>query len=51
MKTKQWKFEKGYWVGPYWPLTVLYWTPAVLMSSIASALLLFLVALVVAWWV
>ncbi len=50
MTKKPWKFENGYWIGPDWPLSILYWMPAVLMSGIALTMLVLLVVMVVVWW-
>ena len=43
----KWRFENGQWQGPDWPLSILYWTPAVLVSGIAILLAVILGVLMV----
>jgi len=47
---KEWRFKDGYWVGPDWPLSILYWTPAALMVAIVVLLAVLAGVSVVALW-
>jgi hypothetical protein len=37
-RKQEWRFQDGYWQGPDWPLSILYWALPVVMVALALAL-------------